>query len=135
VKLSCSILGRETQSLRAPRRREAQALLGGADSLVDAFGHREEPRVRVGFARKASKPRARGRWRRRHFGSSVGERFVPDAEDHAGQATCEGAKLAVIGCSGRALREDFRTGFDEEPTRPMFTLAAVMTEMDGGGGP
>jgi threonine dehydrogenase-like Zn-dependent dehydrogenase len=87
-------------------RDNVEALCGGADLLVDCFDNRESRALLSDFARKAGKPLVHGalsgdgrfglvRW---------DERFVPDAEDTAGQATCEGgAHLPLIGLLSATL--------------------------------
>jgi hypothetical protein len=87
-------------------RDNVEALCGGADLLVDCFDNRESRALLSDFARKAGKPLVHGalsgdgrfglvRWE---------ERFVPDAEDTAGQATCEGgAHLPLIGLLSATL--------------------------------
>ncbi len=87
-------------------RDNVEALCGGADLLVDCFDNRESRQVLSDYARKAGKALVHGalsgdgtfglvRW---------DERFVPDPEDQAGQATCEGGlHLPLIGMLGAAL--------------------------------
>jgi hypothetical protein len=87
-------------------RDNVEALCGGADLLVDCFDNRDSRQLLSDFARKAGKALVHGalagdgsfglvRW---------DERFAPDAEDHAGQATCEGgAHLPLIGLLGATL--------------------------------
>jgi hypothetical protein len=87
-------------------RDNVEALCGGADLLVDCFDNRDSRVLLSDFARKAGKPLVHGalaadgsfglvRW---------DERFVPDAEDTAGQATCEGgAHLPLIGLLSATL--------------------------------
>lgn len=87
-------------------RDNVEALCGGADLLVDCFDNRDSRVLLSDFARRAGKPLVHGalaadgsfglvRW---------DERFVPDAEDTAGQATCEGgAHLPLIGLMGATL--------------------------------
>jgi hypothetical protein len=82
------------------------ALCGSADLLVDCFDNQASRVLLSDFARAAGKPLVHGalaadgtfglvRW---------DERFVPDAEDTAGQATCEGgAHLPLIGQLGATL--------------------------------
>jgi molybdopterin-synthase adenylyltransferase len=82
------------------------ALCGSADLLVDCFDNQASRVLLSDFARTANKPLVHGalaadgtfglvRW---------DERFVPDAEDTAGQATCEGgAHLPLIGQLGATL--------------------------------
>ncbi|NVJ20055.1 ThiF family adenylyltransferase [Myxococcus sp. AM011] len=82
------------------------ALCGGADLLVDCFDNQDSRQLLGDFARRAGKPLVHGavsadgtfglvRW---------DERFVPDAEDTAGQATCEGgAHLPLLGLLAATL--------------------------------
>ncbi|NTX15198.1 ThiF family adenylyltransferase [Myxococcus sp. CA056] len=82
------------------------ALCGGADLLVDCFDNQDSRQLLSDFARGAGKPLVHGavsadgtfglvRW---------DERFVPDAEDTAGQATCEGgAHLPLLGLLAATL--------------------------------
>lgn len=93
-----------------------EALCGEGDVLVDCFDNQASRQVLSAFARKKGKALVHGalsgdgtfgvvRW---------DERFVPDAEDHAGQATCEGGEhLPLIGVMGAALAralQDFLKG-------------------------
>jgi threonine dehydrogenase-like Zn-dependent dehydrogenase len=87
-------------------RENVEALCGGADLLIDCFDNRESRQVLSDYARKAGKALVHGalagdgsfglvRW---------DERFIPDAEDQAGQATCEGGlHLPLIGLLGASL--------------------------------
>lgn len=82
------------------------ALCGGADLLVDCFDNRDSRQLLGEYARVAGKPLVHGavsadgtfglvRW---------DERFVPDAEDTVGQATCEGgAHLPLLGLLAATL--------------------------------
>ncbi|WNG24573.1 thiamine biosynthesis protein ThiF [Cystobacter fuscus] len=82
------------------------ALGASADLLVDCFDNQESRLLLSAFARAAGKPLVHGalaadgtfglvRW---------DERFVPDAEDTPGQATCEGGEhLPLIGQLGATL--------------------------------
>jgi|SRR5215217_7591877 len=82
------------------------ALCSGADLLVDCFDNQDSRQLLSAFARAAGKPLLHGavsadgtfglvRW---------DERFVPDAEDSAGQATCEGgAHLPLLGLLAATL--------------------------------
>ena len=84
----------------------AEALLGESDLLVDCFDNIESRRLLSDFARRTGKPLIHAalsgdgtfgmvRW---------DEHFAPDAEDRAGQATCEGGEhLPIIGLIGAAL--------------------------------
>lgn len=107
----------------------AAALLGAADLIVDCFDNAASRRVLSTFARGAGKPLVHAalsgdgtfglvRW---------DERFVPDAEDAAGQATCEGGEhLPLIGLLAAALArtlQDFvKSGVRRDS---MVSLAAV----------
>jgi hypothetical protein len=87
-------------------RDNVEALCGGGDLLVDCFDNRDSRLLLSDYARKAGKPLVHGavsadgtfglvRW---------DERFVPDAEDTAGQATCEGgAHLPLLGLLAATL--------------------------------
>ncbi len=104
-------------------------LCGAADLVVDAFDNAKSRRVLSTFARAANKPLVHAavsadgtfglvRW---------DERFVPDAEDHEGQATCEGGEhLPLIGLLAAALArtvQDFvKSGAKRDS---MISLAAV----------
>ena len=111
----------------------AQALLGGADLVVDAFDNAKSRRVLSAWARSAGKPlvhaaiAAEGtfgivRW---------DERFVPDAEDVPGQATCEGGEhLPLIGLLGAALARAIQDWVRARTKRDsMVSLAAVTPTM------
>lgn len=87
-------------------RDNVEALCGGGDLLVDCFDNRDSRLLLSAYARKAGKPLVHGavsadgtfglvRW---------DERFAPDAEDTAGQATCEGgAHLPLLGLLAATL--------------------------------
>jgi threonine dehydrogenase-like Zn-dependent dehydrogenase len=87
-------------------RDNVEALCGGADLLVDCFDNQDSRVLLSEYARKAGKPLVHGavsadgnfglvRW---------DERFTPDAEDTAGQATCEGgAHLPLLGLLAATL--------------------------------
>jgi hypothetical protein len=104
-------------------------LCGSADLLVDCFDNQESRLLLSGFARGAGKPLVHGalaadgtfglvRW---------DERFVPDAEDTVGQATCEGgAHLPLIGQLGATLARAVQD-FVKHGTRrdAMVSLVAV----------
>jgi hypothetical protein len=93
------------------------ALCGTADLVVDCFDNAESRRVLQDFARAAARPLVHAalaadgtfglvRW---------SERFAPDAEDHAGQATCEGGEHLpmiglVAGTLARVVQEFVRSG-------------------------
>jgi len=105
------------------------ALCGGADLLVDCFDNRESRQLLSDYARQAGKALVHGalsgdgtfglvRW---------DERFVPDAEDTVGQATCEGgAHLPLIGQLGATLARVVQD-FVKHGTRrdAMVSLVAV----------
>lgn len=105
------------------------ALCGSADLLVDCFDNQASRLLLSGFAREANKPLVHGalatdgtfglvRW---------DERFVPDAEDSEGQATCEGgAHLPLIGQLGATLARVVQD-FVKHGTRrdAMVSLVAV----------
>ncbi len=108
-----------------------EALCGRADLVVDAFDNMKSRLVLSEFARKAQKPLVHAalsgdgmfgivRW---------DERFVPDAEDHAGQATCEGGEhLPMIGALGSALARVVQD-FSKDGTKRdvMVNLRGVVT--------
>lgn len=83
-----------------------EALLGSADLLVDCFDNLASRNLLSAFARRAEKPLVHAaisgdgtfglvRW---------DERFVADAEDEVGQATCEGGEhLPLIGLVAATL--------------------------------
>lgn len=87
-------------------RDNVEALCGGGDLLVDCFDNQDSRLLLSAYARKAGKPLVHGavsadgtfglvRW---------DERFTPDAEDTAGQATCEGgAHLPLLGLLAATL--------------------------------
>lgn len=107
----------------------ADALLGGADLLVDCFDNHASRLLLQTWARAHGKPLVHGalsadgtfglvRW---------DERFVPDAEDAPGQATCEGGEhLPFIGLAAaalaRAIQEFVQTGRRRDL---MITLSGV----------
>jgi hypothetical protein len=82
------------------------AVLGTADLLIDCFDNQESRNLLSTFARRSNKPLVHAaiagdgrfgivRW---------DERFVADAEDEAGQATCEGGEhLPLIGLVAATL--------------------------------
>ncbi len=92
-------------------------LCGGAGLIVDCFDNLKSRQVLCDFARAQGLPLIHAalsgdgtfglvRW---------DERFAPDPEDHAGQATCEGGEhLPLIGQLGaalaRAIQDFFRGG-------------------------
>ena len=92
-----------------------EQLVKGAGLTVDCFDNAESRRVISEYARSANLPLVHAaisgdgsfglvRW---------DERFTPDAEDHAGQATCEGGEhLPMIGLLSATLArtiQDFVT--------------------------
>ena len=105
------------------------ALCGSADLLVDCFDNKASRELLSAFARKAGKPLVHAavsgdgtfgivRW---------DERFAPDAEDQAGQATCEGGEhLPLIGLLGttlaRAIQDFLKSGVRRDA---MVSLNAV----------
>jgi hypothetical protein len=118
----------EAFSVRVTRDNVA-ALCGSADLLVDGFDNQSSRLLLSEYARGAGKPLVHGalagdgtfglvRW---------DERFVPDAEDTAGQATCEGgAHLPLIGQLGATLARAVQD-FVKHGTRrdAMVSLVAV----------
>lgn len=106
-----------------------EQLCGSADLLVDCFDNLESRELLSTFARKTGKPLLHAalsgdgtfglvRW---------DERFKPDAEDAAGQATCEGGEhLPVIGQLGATLAGAIRDFAKNKVRRDaMVTLASV----------
>jgi molybdopterin-synthase adenylyltransferase len=106
-----------------------EQLCGSADLIVDCFDNRSSRAVLSAFARAKGKALVHAavsgdgtfglvRW---------DERFVPDAEDVAGQATCEGGEhLPLIGQLGAALArtiQDFLKGGERRDS--MIGLRAV----------
>lgn len=87
-------------------RDNVEALCRGGDLLVDCFDNQDSRLLLSEYARKAGKPLVHGavsadgnfglvRW---------DERFAPDSEDTAGQATCEGgAHLPLLGLLAATL--------------------------------
>lgn len=105
----------EAFGVRLTRDNVAQ-LCAGAGLIVDGFDNAESRRILSEHARATSTPLVHAaisgdgtfglvRW---------DERFAPDAEDHAGQATCEGGEhLPLIGLLDGALArtiQDFVKG-------------------------
>lgn len=82
------------------------AVLGSADLLIDCFDNQQSRTLLSAYARRTAKPLLHAalagdgrygivRW---------DERFVADAEDTAGQATCEGGEhLPLIGVLGATV--------------------------------
>jgi len=103
----------------------------GADLIVDCFDNRASREVLSAHARAHHTPLVHAalaadgsfglvRW---------DERFTPDAEDHAGQATCEGGEhLPFIGllasALARAIQEFVKNGRRRDA---MVSLSAVTT--------
>ncbi len=131
LKLQLSnFFGKRTEAFGVRLTRDnVQALCGNADLLIDCFDNLASRALLSDFAREAGKPLVHAalsgdgtfgliRW---------DERFKPDAEDHEGQATCEGGEhLPVIGSLSAALagiiRDFLKTGARRDV---MVTLAAV----------
>jgi len=111
-----------------------EALCGRANLIVDAFDNQKSRLILSEFAKKSGKALVHAalsgdgtfgivRW---------DERFVPDAEDHAGQATCEGGEhLPMIGALGSALARVIQD-FAKDGTKRdvMINLRGVAT-IDG----
>ncbi len=107
------------------------ALCGGADLIVDAFDNMKSRMILSEFARAKQKPLVHAalsgdgtfgivRW---------DERFAPDAEDHEGQATCEGGEhLPLIGVLGSSIARVIQD-FTKDGTRRdvMISLRSVTT--------
>ncbi len=104
-------------------------LLASAGLIVDCFDNLASRKVLSEFARKAGKPLL-------HAGISGDgtfglvrwdERFAPDAEDHEGQATCEGGEhLPLVGLLSATLARAIQD-FAKAGTRrdSMVSLASV----------
>jgi molybdopterin-synthase adenylyltransferase len=106
-----------------------EALCGAADLIVDCFDNIESRRALSTFARATGKPLLHAalsgdgtfgliRW---------DERFTPDAEDAAGQATCEGGEhLPMIGSLSaqlaRSIQDYVKSGVRRDA---MVSLNAV----------
>jgi len=108
-----------------------EALCAPADLVVDAFDNLASRVVLSDFARAANKPLVHAaisgdgtfglvRW---------DERFAPDAEDHAGQATCEGGEhLPMLGALGSALARVIQDFVKDGKRRDvMVSLSSVTT--------
>jgi molybdopterin-synthase adenylyltransferase len=106
-----------------------ETLCGPATLLVDCFDNAASRQLLSDFARKANKPLVHAavsgdgtfglvRW---------DERFKPDAEDHAGQATCEGGEhLPLLGLLSSALARAIQDFVKNGTKRDcMVSLAAV----------
>ncbi|MCP3064075.1 ThiF family adenylyltransferase [Myxococcus sp. K38C18041901] len=106
------------------------ALCGGADLVVDCFDNQDSRLLLSGFAREVGKPLVHGavsadgtfglvRW---------DERFTPDAEDTAGQATCEGgAHLPLLGLLAATLARAIQDFVDHGTRRDaLVNLSAVV---------
>ncbi|MCY1016309.1 HesA/MoeB/ThiF family protein [Pyxidicoccus sp. MSG2] len=114
-------------------RDNVEALCGGGDLLVDCFDNQDSRLLLSEYARKAGKPLVHGavsadgtfglvRW---------DERFIPDAEDTAGQATCEGgAHLPLLGLLAatlaRAVQDFVKHGVKRDA---LVNLTAVIPTM------
>ena len=105
------------------------ALLGEADLVVDCFDNIASRKLLSDFAKKAEKPLVHAalsgdgtfglvRW---------DARFSPDAEDEAGQATCEGGEhLPLIGLLGATLARTIQDWVASGAERDsMVSLASV----------
>jgi len=118
----------ESFGVRVTRENVAQ-LCAGAGLLVDCFDNAASRRVLSEHARATSTPLVHAalsgdgtfgliRW---------GERFAPDQEDHAGQATCEGGEhlplLGLLdGALARTIQDFVKAGVRRDS---MVGLAAV----------
>jgi hypothetical protein len=109
----------------------ADALLGSADLIVDAFDNQASRVVLSTYARTRTPRKALVHGALSGDGTfglvRWDERFVADAEDAAGQATCEGGEhLPLIGLLAAALArtvQDFVTAGARRDS--MVSLAAV----------
>jgi molybdopterin-synthase adenylyltransferase len=107
----------------------ADALLGSADLLVDAFDNQASRNLLSAFARRSGKPLVHAAL------SSDGtfglvrwdERFVADAEDEPGQATCEGGEhlpmIALLAATLARTIQDFASAGTRRDS--MVSLGAV----------
>jgi len=111
-----------------------EQLCGRADLILDAFDNIASRMVLSNYAKKAGKPLVHAavsgdgtfgivRW---------DERFAPDAEDAAGQATCEGGEhlplIGVLGSSIARVLQDFAK--DGTKRDVMISLRDVRTTTD-----
>jgi molybdopterin-synthase adenylyltransferase len=112
-----------------------EQLCGRADLIVDAFDNIASRMVLSNYAKKSGKPLVHAavsgdgtfgivRW---------DERFAPDAEDAAGQATCEGGEhlplIGVLGSSIARIIQDFTK--DGTKRDAMVNLRNVTTVVEG----
>jgi hypothetical protein len=108
-----------------------EALCGGADLLVDCFDNAASRALLSAFARRTDKPLVHAaisadgtfglvRW---------DERFVPDAEDAEGQATCEGGEhLPIIGLLAATLARTIQDFVASRTQRDsMVSLSGVVS--------
>jgi molybdopterin/thiamine biosynthesis adenylyltransferase len=109
-----------------------ETLLGNADLIVDAFDNAASRAILSAFARAKGKALVHAaisadgtfglvRW---------DERFVPDAEDHAGQATCEGGEhlpmIAMVSATlARAIQDYVKDGKKNDS---MISLSGVLLQ-------
>ncbi len=107
-------------------------LLANADLIVDAFDNAASRAILSTFARAKNKALVHAaisadgtfglvRW---------DERFVPDAEDHAGQATCEGGEhlpmIAMVSSTlARAVQDYVKDG---QKNDSMISLSGVLRQ-------
>lgn len=107
-----------------------EALLGTADLVVDCFDNENSRKLVSEFCRERTKPLVHAalaadgsfglvRW---------GARFVADAEDHEGQATCEGGEhLPLIGLVTAALARSIQAFLQDRSERDfMISLNGVV---------
>ncbi|MCA8920212.1 MAG: ThiF family adenylyltransferase [Planctomycetes bacterium] len=115
-----------------------EALCAGADLLVDCFDNQASRALLSAHARAAGIPLVHAavaadgsfglvRW---------DARFVPDAEDAQGQATCEGGEhlpfLSLVAATlARAIQDFARSGVERDA---MISLAAVTPTASGRAG-
>lgn len=106
-----------------------ETLLANADLIVDAFDNAQSRAILSAFARSKNKALVHGaisadgtfglvRW---------DERFTPDTEDHAGQATCEGGEhlpmIAMVASTlARAIQDFVKDGSKHDS---MISLSGV----------
>jgi len=111
-------------------RTNVEALVSPADLLVDCFDNEESRTVLAGAARRLRKPLVHAaisadgtfgivRW---------DDRFTPDAEDEAGQATCEaGEHLPFIGLVAGVLAGAIRDFVIRGEQRDLLITAGAVT--------
>ena len=109
-----------------------EALCGSADLLVDCFDNQASRQLLSDYARRTGKQLVHAAMAADgQFGLVRWDaRFVADAEDHAGQATCEGGEhLPFIGLLAATLARVIQDFVQRGETRDaMVTLRAVTSQ-------